>query len=330
MRCIRLVELDRNHLAAAAALFLAGLERLRQRVPLLPQDREPAVVKRLEKLLLSSFPGVAAILGETLVGYLIGLPIESLRGVHRGIYSPEWAHGSGGPDRPSVYRAMYRHMSQIWVSAGCFAHSVTLLEGDGEARDTWLWSGFGPLVTDAVRSMDPVPSVAPDLDVRRAGPSDLDAIWTLENCLHRHLASPPIFMPLLQMDSPEAWRKRLKEASRPAWLAVKEGQAVGYLKAENRRAGADLVFDEDTLAVDGAYTEEQYRGRGVGTALLDTALTWGRESGFRRCSVDFECFNDQGREFWLRHFTPVGLTLIRHVDPRIAWAHRDRNQEEVW
>ncbi len=333
MTRVHLVELDKNHLPAAAALFAEGLRRLRHRVPLVPQAlaRESAVIENLEKLLLSGFPGVAAVFEEGLAGYLIGLPIRSLRGTQRGIYSPEWAHGAGGPDRPAIYRAMYRRMSKIWVSAGCFTHSITLLEGDPEARDTWLWSGFGPLVTDAVRSMDPIPSTAPPgISVRRAGPSDSRTIWSLEVSLHRHLASPPIFMPLLQVDSPEEWEERLGDAGRPAWLALRGDEAVGYLKAENKRAGADFVFDRGTLAVDGAYTVELYRGQGIGALLLDAALEWGREAGFERCSVDFECFNDQGREFWVRHFTPVGLTLIRYVDPRIAWAIWDRDTGAMW
>jgi GNAT superfamily N-acetyltransferase len=57
------------------------------------------------------------------------------------------------------------------------------------------------------------------------------------------------------------------------------------------------------------------RGRGVGHALLDTALTWAYDHGYQWISVDFDTANPLSRPFWLNAgFHPTGYGLLRLID----------------
>ena len=79
-----------------------------------------------------------------------------------------------------------------------------------------------------------------------------------------------------------------------------------------------LIVDEQTTSIYGAFTKENVRGKGVATALLNHALERAREAGYRRCAVDFESMNLEGARFWLRYFSPVCFSLLRHIDARLT------------
>jgi len=78
-----------------------------------------------------------------------------------------------------------------------------------------------------------------------------------------------------------------------------------------------IIFDEKTTSIYLAYTWEAMRGKDIATALLDHALNSARNNGYERCAVDFESMNLLGTRFWLRHFSPVCLSLLRYVDERV-------------
>ena len=45
--------------------------------------------------------------------------------------------------------------------------------------------------------------------------------------------------------------------------------------------------------------------------MLDAALRYHAGLGKTCCAVDFEAFNPDATAFWLRHFQPVCLSLMR-------------------
>ena len=61
------------------------------------------------------------------------------------------------------------------------------------------------------------------------------------------------------------------------------------------------------------------RGKGVGHALADTALTWAHDHGYQWVSVDFDTANPLSRPFWLHAgFRPAGYGVLRLIDGRPA------------
>jgi len=75
-----------------------------------------------------------------------------------------------------------------------------------------------------------------------------------------------------------------------------------------------IIQDEGTTSISGAYTAVHARGRGIGSALLQRVLAWGRAQGYLRCAVDFEPTNPPAARFWWQHFHLVSYTLMRQIE----------------
>ncbi len=154
-----------SHLPAAADLFCAAYRRLRAAVPTLPGHlSDPACVRPLLENLLARSAGVAAFEGERFIGYLGWWQVEHFRDTPRkAAYCPEWAHAALPGQAARIYQALYRAAAADWLAAGCDAHAITLLAQNREVEQAWFWNGFGLLVVDAVRSLEPVGAPQPRL-----------------------------------------------------------------------------------------------------------------------------------------------------------------------
>jgi GNAT superfamily N-acetyltransferase len=92
--------------------------------------------------------------------------------------------------------------------------------------------------------------------------------------------------------------------------------AVRIARAEQLETVARLALVEiqqpyigPTVTLPGA------RGKGVGRALVDAALTWAYDHGYRWVSVDFDTANPLSRPFWLNAgFRPAGYGVLRLID----------------
>jgi GNAT superfamily N-acetyltransferase len=97
-------------------------------------------------------------------------------------------------------------------------------------------------------------------------------------------------------------------------VATLDGHDVGLLTVELTSPVPRLCPDGQpyigpTATLPGA------RGRGVGHALVDAALTWAHAHGYQWISVDFDTANPLSRPFWLRAgFHPTGYGVLRLID----------------
>jgi len=112
-------------------------------------------------------------------------------------------------------------------------------------------------------------------------------------------------------------------------LAFCDGAAVAYLRFEPSEQIVLPTSAETTVAITGAFTRKDLRGMGIGAELLRTGLEWAHSADYLHCSVDFESANLPGSAFWVRHFEPVTQSLMRRVDPRLAWAHARRGETDL-
>ena len=123
-----------------------------------------------------------------------------------------------------------------------------------------------------------------ELRTRLAGPDDalVVAALTLQCARHRGGQGEPGFLDRYA----RAWLAR--ETSHPVWIAEAGDEHAGYLQAEvveplpwpGRPTGAGAG-----LVVDTFFVRPEHRGIGVGEALLQAAVQWARDAGFRQVLV---------------------------------------------
>jgi GNAT superfamily N-acetyltransferase len=309
---LEVVDWGHEHLAEAAELVAGRCRNLREQVPLVPPryERPEAVLPLLEPL--AGSPGVVAIHDGRLTGFLTRLVVEDFMG-RRSAYSPEWANGACGDESPWIYEDMYQHLSARWLADECYQHVVTVLANDVDGLFTWHWLGFGCLIVDAVRGLEPVAGEAAAVEIRRAGPTDVAQVNALGRALEAHMLAAPAFWVEEASDAAQ----NLQDPSYAFWLAHGDAQVLAGIGLAADLDGCDVLRDEGTIGIVSAYTHEQARGRGVATALLNKSLAWAQAENYQRCAVDFQTANLLGSRFWMRYFEPVCYSLSRCIDERV-------------
>ena len=151
--------------------------------------------------------------------------------------------------------------------------------------------------------------------MRAAGPEHLETVARLALVEIQHRSAPPMFAP--RQDRPladlAAERRTLHDNGAVHLLATLDGHDVGLLTIELTSPVPRLCPDGQpyigpTATLPGA------RGRGVGHALVDAALTWAYDHGYQWISVDFDTANTLSRPFWLNAgFHPAGYGVQRFI-----------------
>ena len=322
---MRIIDLTSEHLEKCVDLFMDGLQRQAAETSSLEigHIRGEDIHKKLSDL-VSQNGGVAVTDNTKLIGYMTGWEPEGFLGGHKGAYSPEWAHAARTEDAFGTYRAMYQAIGQRWVDHGCLTHAVNLLYVDSEPRSAFSWNGFGFICIDAVRNIDPIGVLVPSgLYICPMQAEDVEAWLPMQQGVNIHLASSPAFKPDLESKTAQQLAEWLSEPGHQAWIAWKGKRSVGYIQCEPVEPGAAWVVQgEGSFAVNGAFVYPEERAGGIAKALLSTMMLWARDVGMHRCSVDFETANLESCNFWLRHFQPVCVSMVRRLDERILPTHR--------
>jgi GNAT superfamily N-acetyltransferase len=312
---LQIAPFSQQHIPQASALFAQAYTNLRTAVPAAPAPmQDPSRTARKLEWLLERSNGLAALDNGRFAGYLAWLIIDDFRdtGV-RAAYCPEWSHAAIPAQARQVYRALYREAARQWEAAGCVTHALTLLAHEPAVIDTWFWNGFGMGTVDAVRPISaPGAPVPLGFSVRRAELADAVEVSRMDAEHCRHYAEPPVLMVEPSISSPDEVREFIQQPNSCYWLAWEGDRLAGMLKFEQRSFGAaSIVAAQDAIAITGAFTRPQVRGRGLLPALLSAGLNHYAGLGFQCCSVDFEAFNPEAAHFWLKYFQPVAYSLLR-------------------
>jgi hypothetical protein len=107
-----------------------------------------------------------------------------------------------GENRVKTYRAMYKSVSEKWVQNGCLTHAITIMSHDNEAIDLWFRNGFGMHVVNAARTLDSLPgNINGGIEIRKCKVDDIEPVIHLLIGLKKHMASSPIYLPLINVKS---------------------------------------------------------------------------------------------------------------------------------
>lgn len=306
-----------EHVSAAAELVVVGVERLARRVPVLPVAwTDPAVVARVLAGLVERGTGLAVVDDGNLVAFQAATVIDGHGG--RWSYTPDVGHAAPEDLSGRMRERLYAGLAEGWVRGACPEHAITILADDLDATSTFGRLGFGQVVIDLVRDLEPVgvPDLPDGVHVRRALAGDAGAMLTLDAGLRRHLQATPVFLRLGVAATLEVQRRRIGDPACATFVAERDGEPVGFLRiGPSATDVATIVRDAGTASVNAAFTVPALRGGGVASALLAAAVDWASEAGFVRCAVDHESANREAGRFWARHFTPVAVSLGRRLPP---------------
>jgi GNAT superfamily N-acetyltransferase len=317
--------LGREHWAQAAALLAEAHTAYRKREPALPARYEdPKEVYELLSRRLQGAEGVAAFRDSRLVGYLAGL-IETESQERIAVALPPMMAIAPG-EYEHTWRELYAAAADQWLRRGSFVHYVCPATVDERAIQAFFSLGFGQFSVFNWRELTPVAGPEAELVIRQVGADGFDDIWELRKGLWRYNATPPILHAGVRPAGAAAERWVEEERSKVA--DERYAFFVGY--RDERPVGL-MVFappePDYLLTPEGAgylwlaYVDEDARAGGIGAAMVNRGFVWARGQGYELCTVGYYAPNLLGARFWQsKGFKPLGYTLERRLDPRIAWA----------
>lgn len=303
---MQIVNFSSSHIPQAMALALAQYEEEREQTAGLPPIAHTPDLREFVR----SAPGVAAVEGEQLVGFLCGNPPRenAFHAAARGIFSPIHAHGAVRQNRADIYARLYQAAAAQWVRAGIAYHSIGLYAHDSAAISAFFSNGFGRRCIDAVRPMTSIGAApVPGITFRELRTEEFPGIRLLQQGLADHLAASPCFM----QHSPEPAAPA--EAGVRIFAAFRGHRPLAFLELADE-AETFITHRPDMKNIVGAYCLPDERGTGIYPALLDHALIQLAGEGYAYMGVDFESFNPIAAHFWPKHFAVYTNGLVRRID----------------
>ena len=331
---IEIIPFETGLLPQAAALLAARHERDRAAMPLLPAEfsategAERAIRAALDRTAAS---GVAAVLDGRVIAYLIGdRQISEVWGRSGWVRASACAYDLDlGPE---IVRDLYAALAADWVEAGIFYHIVLLPATDRALFDRWVSLSFGVEQVHALlglREVDDPPEKLPaGVTIRRATPTDRDAISAMSDVIWRVQTRAPVWgimLPEQVAETAEGWGELVDDETVMLWAAEVEGEIVGSQAYWPAASTFDQMWiPEDSVHLSVAGTRPALRGRGIGRALTQVGLAAARDAGHPICETDWRSTNLLASRFWPRQgFEPAFYRMTRRVDSRILWARGD-------
>lgn len=317
-------DLDDGTIEAAGALVAHEHTWARRTHPSLPESytSAEACTAALQQLRASGYTGVVAVEdGCTLAVMTLVVTAGRVYGPQARLPAEGFAVAPARADPTTVLARTYAEVAPQFVAGGArqfFVDHVAL----PPLAEAWANLGFGRHHVYAVQPAAARPSTS-TVHVRIGGSDDLATIACLAQVEIRHRSMPPIYAPPVHLTLEqirEAHRAlQLRDATH--FIAAIDGHDVGLLTLELTSPAPRLCAAGQPY-IGPMATHPEARGRGVGGALVNAALTWAHDHGHAWVAVDFEPANPLSRPFWLSSgFEPVGYGVLRSIHP----AHQPTN-----
>jgi|GEM_PF-703869 len=309
-------KLQSEDLSAAVNLFIKSYESERESSPLLPpeQDRFKLISDSLKCIINN--PSVAIFEDSTLVSFMITKGYFKFKG-QKAAMIPEYGHSSIAKDKKKLYQLMYMKMAEYWIRENVHLHLIGHFANDITVKEILFQLGFGAILAERLRDLSPV-KVRKPIEINSIDdPADLLEIQIEHNAFY---TSSPIFitksldLQIIKRDLEEQFSSGLKT------LAYREnGEIAAYMIVGE--SGIDeegfLLQHSNSAALHSAFIKPHLRGTGIGTALLNGAISLAGEKGYERMMVEHETANYFGGNFWSKYFDPYIYFSMRYIDNSI-------------
>lgn len=306
-----------DYIPSAVKLFLRSYLLEKDVNNLLPDEilKDPQLIFQALQSNVSN-PGVVVLSNKTLVAYLLTGTTFTFKN-QKAAMVPEYGHSAIDEDKNKLYRLMYMNLASRWIQNKIHLHIIGHFAHDRGLIKTLFQLGFGAIVTEKLRDLSPIKH---DSDLLITYENDPMKLVNLDQEHRQYYLKAPIF--LKRNTDPEAiisdLKKHVKHGDK--FLVYHEHDVpVGYFIVGQLKKNGEgfLLQDTNTAQVKSAFIKPSFRGKGVGTALVNEAIGWARENGFERLFVEHETTNYYGGQFWDKYFSSFLYFSMRYIDNTI-------------
>lgn len=153
------------------------------------------------------------------------------------------------------------------------------------------------------------------MNVRRAGPADLDVVVELRLALLREHSTNLVYR-RLRPDAPQRarpmFRAQLESTGEAIFLAERAGKAVGILRCVES-GGSPLLYPSRYCYVSSVYVRPEARRSGVLAALLQAADRWCASRGLTEMRLHNAAENAVANAAW----EAMGFRIVEHLRVRL-------------
>jgi GNAT superfamily N-acetyltransferase len=309
-----LVPFTQQHLDSAIELFLKGYSEEKLNNPFLPSRAldDPSWIRtKLQSALYN--PGVVVVEDNKLLAYLVSGDFFFRKG-QQAAFVPEYGHSAINERKQRLYQIMYQALAQEWLNRGCHLHLIGHFAHDNLLQTTLYHFGFGLLIAERLRD-DSSLGRFPGKTIKEIhNPSELINLH-MEHI--RYYSESPIFISR-STDSTSALDDLRTHAQNgdAIFTYYDQSEPCAYMiVGESSNTGEGfLLQNTKTAQIKSAYARTEFRGIGIGEALLQHAIQWAQQHGYERVFVEHETANVAGGNFWSKYFTPYLYFSMRYID----------------
>jgi ribosomal protein S18 acetylase RimI-like enzyme len=277
---------------------------------------QPLVNPVIDTALLAQSLGEAA--GQTWVA-------EQDRGIVGHLYGAlldNETYGNGvwiGPDGASfintdVLSDLYSVAGAKWIEHGALEHYVWTLD-DAAMTQPWYELGFARMHMRGVLALDaPRAHALPEgYQMRRGGIEDLDIAVALDDELDAvQMVGPSFSIGLSHLGKRDDLLETLEDPEVHHYVVEHNDEAIAQcitFPLPSRRGSFT-----HTLHLSAVTVHADHRHLGVGTAMVDAALTDAFNADFRYVETNWRVTNRRARNYWLAYgFAPTYVRLHRTI-----------------
>jgi len=248
---------------------------------------------------------------DEVVGYMAWMYFD-FHG-ERSAFLPISGNAANAENENMIYHEMYMTASKKWIQDDRFNHLWMIYYDDAGLQERLYDLGFGSYVIDACKKTDPQTfTSAPVYKITEATQNDADEVLAMENESDDNLLRPPVFLIRRYCDKEEVLKLINDEKVFIAW---DKGRAIGMMSVDiNQKHHFEHLTVAESAGGLCAYIRPEYRGKGVGTQILNMVCEYCRKNGKPYLHVSFESANPDAVRFWPKHFKPAIRSVRRGVN----------------